>query len=180
MQSKAATVQEYIDSLPPDRREIVSALRTHILACIDPAYQERMQYGMIGYSVPHEIYPPGYHCDPKQPLIFLALASQKNHLSLYLSCIYDEHRDEAEFRAAWAATGKKLDMGKSCIRFKKLDDLALDVLSDTLRSLPVQRHIEMYEKYRAEAAGASAARSPAKKAGAKKAAAKKTAARKPR
>ena len=180
MQSKAATVPEYIESLPPDRRETVSTLRQWIKSNIDPAYEERMQYGMIGYCVPHSLYPAGYHCDPKQPLPFLNLASQKNYLSLYISCLYDEQREEVDFRTAWAATGRKLNMGKCCIRFQKLEDLALDVLASTLKSLPVQRHIAMYEKCRADAAGTSAERSASKKAAAsaKEAAAKKAPARK--
>ena len=103
-----------------------------------------MQYGMIGYYVPHRVYPPGYHCDPKQPLPFLCLASQKNYLSLYLGCVYGPER-EKPFRAAWAKTGRKLDMGKSCLRFKKVEDLALDVIGESIRRLPARQFIEYYE-----------------------------------
>lgn len=103
-----------------------------------------MQYGMIGYYVPHRVYPPGYHCDPKQPLPFICLASQKNHMSLYLGCVYGPDR-EKPFREAWEKTGKKLDMGKSCVRFKKLDNLALDVIGDSIRNTKARAFIAYYE-----------------------------------
>src|SRR3972149_1444808 len=127
MQSKAVTVQQYLAELPEDRRAALQAVREVMLKNLDRDYEEGMQYGMIGYYVPHRVFPAGYHCDPKQPLPFAGLASQKNHLSLYLMFIFDGGGGEREFRAAWAKTGKKLDMGKCCIRFKKVDDLALDV-----------------------------------------------------
>ena len=145
MQSTAQTVKEYLDSLPPDRREAIQAVRQTILANLDPSYKEGMQYGMIGYHVPHSVYPPGYHCDPKQPLPFAALASQKNYMSVYL-CVYGNPEMEAWFRKEWAKTGKKLDMGKSCVRFKKLDDLALDVIGQTIARMPTKKFIEHYEK----------------------------------
>ena len=145
MQSKAATVAEYLASLPPDRREAISAVRATILANLDPTYQEGMHYGMIGYCVPHSVYPDGYHCDPKQPLPFAALASQKNYMSVYL-CVYGNPEMEAWFRKEWAKTGKKLDMGKSCVRFKKLDDLALDVVGQTIARMPAKKFIDHYEK----------------------------------
>jgi uncharacterized protein DUF1801 len=144
MQSKAQTVDEYLASLPPDRREAIEAVRRTILANLDPSYQEGMQYGMIGYSVPHSIYPAGYHCDPKQPLPFAALASQKNYMSVYL-CVYGNPEMEAWFRKEWAKTGKKLDMGKCCVRFKKLDDLALDLIGETIARMPARKFIEHYE-----------------------------------
>ena len=104
-----------------------------------------MQYGMIGYYVPHSVYPPGYHCDPKQPLPFAGLASQKNYMSIYLMCIYGDGEHAAWFREAWAKTGKKLDMGKSCIRFKKLDDVPLKVIGQAIKRVPVKKYIEHYE-----------------------------------
>lgn len=152
MQSKAATVAEYLASLPADRRAAIEAVRKVVLKNLDKSYQETMQYGMIGYSVPHSVYPAGYHCDPKQPLPFAAIASQKNHMSLYLmspycGCVDDpEHEEYAQwFRDAWAKTGKKLDMGKSCIRFTKVDDLALDVIGEAIKKVPAKRFIEGYE-----------------------------------
>ncbi len=125
MQSKATTVKQYLAELPADRRLAIEGVRAVILKNLDPVFEEGMQYGMIGYYVPRRAYPPGYHCDPKQPLPFICLASQKNYMSLYLGCAYGPGR-ERPFREAWANTGKKLDMGKSCVRFKKLDDLALE------------------------------------------------------
>ncbi len=125
MQSKATTVEQYLGELPADRREAVQAIRNVILKNLPKGYEEGMQYGMIGYFVPHSIYPPGYHCDPKQPLPFACLASQKNYISVYLGCVYGNPEHEAWFREAWAKSGKKLDMGKSCVRFKKLDGVML-------------------------------------------------------
>ncbi len=146
MQSKAKTVKEYLASLPADRREALQALRAVILKHIDPVYQEGMGYGMPGWSVPHSVYPPGYHCDPKQPLPYAGMASQKNHMSLYLMCIYGHSGQDKWFRAAWKKTGKKLDMGKSCIRFKRVEDLALDVIAEAFKRTPAHEYIAMYEK----------------------------------
>jgi len=150
MQSKARTVEQYLKELPADRRAVVAAVRDVILANLDEAYDEGMQYGMIGYFVPHSVYPAGYHCDPRQPLPFLCLASQKNYLSLYLMSLYADGADNEWFQNAWANSGKKLDMGKSCLRFKKLDDLALDVLAEAIRRVPAKKHIAQYEAVLAE------------------------------
>jgi hypothetical protein len=143
MQSKAATVEAYLAELPPDRREAISAVRQVILQNLDPDYEEGMQYGMIGYYVPHRLYPPGYHCDPRQPLGFACLGSQKNYMSLYMMPVYGDSDDW--FQKAWAKTGKKLDMGKSCIRFRKVDDLALDVVAEAIRRMPAKKWIQIYE-----------------------------------
>jgi hypothetical protein len=148
MTSKAATVEAYMAGLPEDRRAALEAVRKVIRKNVDKKIEEGMQYGMIGYYIPHSIYPKGYHCDPKQPLPFVALASQKNYMSLYMFCDYvrgDQNEDETWLRAEWAKTGKKLDMGKSCIRFKKLDDLALDVVGQALKRIPMKAHIAQYE-----------------------------------
>lgn len=145
MQSKAATVEQYLAELPDDRRAIVEPIRKVFLKNLSGGYEEGMQYGMIGYYVPHTLYPAGYHCDPKQPLPFACIASQKNHLSLYLMCVYDEGELGTWFREAWAKTGKKLDMGKSCVRFKRLDDLPLDVVAEALRRMPAPKWIAHYE-----------------------------------
>lgn len=144
MQSKATTVQQYLAELPAERRAAIEAVRAVILKNLDPLYGEGMQYGMICYHVPHKIYPAGYHCDPEQPLPFAALASQKNYMSVYLGCYVDPER-ERWFRDAWKKTGKKLNMGKSCIRFNKLDDLALDVIGEVIRRMPVRVFIREYE-----------------------------------
>jgi hypothetical protein len=100
---------------------------------------------MIGYYVPHSVYPPGYHTDPSQPLPFASLASQKNHMAVYLMCIYGDSEQEAWFRAAWKETGKKLDMGKSCVRFRKLQDLPLQLIGQAVKRVPVDTFIEHYE-----------------------------------
>jgi hypothetical protein len=118
MQSKATTVAQYLAELPQDRRAAIEAVRKVILDNLDKDYEEGMQYGMIGYYVPQRVYPAGYHCDPKQPLTFAALASQKNHMALYMMCVYASGEHSEWFKRSWAKTGKKLDMGKSCVRFR--------------------------------------------------------------
>ncbi|HEX5751769.1 MAG TPA: DUF1801 domain-containing protein [Archangium sp.] len=173
MQSKATTVEQYLASLPEDRRAAVSAVREVILENLDEDYEEGIQYGMLGYYVPHEVFPAGYHVDPKQPLPFAALASQKNHMAVYLMGVYGQPQLEKWFRDAWTKTGRKLDMGKSCVRFKKLEDVALDVLGEAIRRVPAKAYIQQYE---------SVIRPPDKKkapaAKKSKPAAKKTVARK--
>ena len=146
MQSKATSVEQYLAELPEDRRAAIQQVREVIRKNLDKDYEEGMLYGMIGYYVPHRLYPDGYHCDPKQPLGFACLASQKNHMAVYLMCVYDCDGNATAFRDAWEKTGKKLDMGKSCIRFKKVDDLALDVLGNAIKRMPVKKWIEFYEK----------------------------------
>ncbi|MGH7151536.1 MAG: DUF1801 domain-containing protein [Planctomycetota bacterium] len=145
MQSTAKTVEQYLKGLPEDRRGALEAVRRVILKNLDKDFEEGMQYGMIGYYVPHRVFPAGYHCDPKQPLPFAGLASQKNHMSLYLMCIYGSGTHEAWFRSAWAKTGRKLDVGKSCVRFRKVEDLALDVVGEAIRKVPARKFVEHYE-----------------------------------
>src|SRR5215470_1859092 len=142
MKSEATTVAAYLAELPEDRRTVIEAVRKVILENLDEGYEEGIQYGMIGYYVPHRVYPAGYHCDPKQPLPFAALASQKNYMSVYLMCVYGESEHAKWFQQAWAKTGKKLDMGKSCVRFKKVDDLALDVIGEAIKRIPAKKYIE--------------------------------------
>lgn len=172
MQSKASSVSEYLASLPEDRRAALSAVRQVILDNLGEGYEEGMQYGMIGYYVPHAVFPAGYHCDPRQPLPFAALASQKNHMAVYLMCIYGQPEKERWFRAAWSKTGKKLDLGKSCVRFRRLEDVALDVLGEAIRRVPAKAYIEHYESVirapsKKQAAGA-AKKKPAAKTAAKR------------
>ncbi len=147
MTSSATTVEQYLAELPPDRREAIAAVRAVILANLDPAYQENMAYGMIGYSVPHTIYPAGYHCNPKDPLPFAGLASQKNNMTVYLMSLYlqVDGSDTAWFESEWAKSGKKLDKGKSCIRFKKLTDLDLNVLGQAIKRVSAKQYIQYYE-----------------------------------
>ena len=143
--SKPATVKEYLAALPEDRRDALETVRQTILDALPEGYEEGMQYGMIGYYVPHSLYPAGYHCDPKQPLPFAQLASQKRHMSLYLFCIYTDEALKAWFADAWKKTGKKLDMGKGCVRFRTLDDAPLDVIAEAVSRVPVQDFIASYE-----------------------------------
>lgn len=147
MQSKAATVAEYLKELPPERRAAIEEVRKVVLRNLDRGFAEGMQYGMIGWFVPHSLYPAGYHCDPRQPLPFASLASQKNHMALYMMGLYTGG-EEKRFRARWAKTGKKLDMGKCCIRFRKLADLALDVIGEEIAGITAKAHIEQYERAR--------------------------------
>lgn len=170
MQSKAATVPEYLASLPADRRETIDALRAIILKNIDKGFEERMGYGMMGYAVPHSIFPAGYHCDPKQPLPFAGMASQKQGISLYLMHLYMDPSLKNWFVNAWKATGKKLDMGASCIRFKKLDDVPLDVVAEAFRRMKLKQYVATYEANLAKGGGASRSKKP----GSKKPTAKKT------
>ena len=145
MQSQATTVQEYLSELPEDRRKALEALRKVIRKNLPRGYQEVVQYGMIGYSVPHSVYPAGYHCDPRQPLPFASIASQKNHLALYLFCIYCDPQEQARFVAAWKKAGHALDMGKGCVRFKTLEDVPLQVVGETIARIPVEAFVAAYE-----------------------------------
>jgi len=157
MQSKAATVDAYLAELPPERREAIRVVRAAILKNLNTNYEEGMQYGMIGYYVPHSLFPAGYHCDPAQPLPFAALASQKNHMALYLMGLSDA--DERRLRAGFDKAGKKLDMGKCCIRFKALDHVPLNVISEVIGRIPAKIRIARYEQARKEA-GEATARKP--------------------
>jgi len=146
MTSKAPTVSEYLQSLPEDRRAALNAVRKVVLDNLPEGYAECMQYGMIGYVVPHSLYPAGYHCNPAQPLTYASLGSQKNHMALYLMSVYG-HTETAEwFRKAWQATGKKLDMGKACVRFKRLEDVPLEVVGQVIARTPVKQYIARVEK----------------------------------
>lgn len=145
MQSKAATVAQYLKELPDDRREAIEAIRAVILKHLPKGYEEGMQYGMIGYYVPHTLYPPGYHCDPKQPLPFASLASQKNHMALYTMTVYSDPKIQEWFTQAWTAKGHKLDMGKSCIRFKKIEEVPLNVVGQLMKKVSVKQYIQTYE-----------------------------------
>jgi len=148
MTSKAKTVKEYLASLPQDRRAAISAVREVILKHLPKGYEEGMQYGMIGYYVPHTLYPAGYHCNPKQPLPFASLASQKNYMAVYLMCVYGDGELRKWFEAAIKASGKELDMGQCCVRFKKLEDLPLDVLGQVISKVPVAKYVASYEAVR--------------------------------
>lgn len=180
MQSKATNVDDYLAGLPVDRREAIESIRAVILKNLPKGYEEGMQYGMIGYYVPHSIYPDGYHCDPKQPLPFASLASQKNHMALYMTCVYGDPELSDWFREAWKSAGKKLDAGKSCVRFKKLDDVPLKVVGQAIKKVPVKKFVDFYESVIKGGGGKRASKTSAKKTAVKKKAApkKKTATKK--
>ncbi|MEQ1892642.1 MAG: DUF1801 domain-containing protein [Planctomycetota bacterium] len=146
MQSKATTVAQYLKELPADRRALVAAVRKVVLENLDDDFEEGMGYGMISWHVPHRVFPAGYHCNPKLPLPFAALASQKNYLSLYLLSVYAEPQEEAWLRKQFEQAAKSLDMGKCCIRFKTLDDLPLDVIGQAIARVSVKAHVAHYER----------------------------------
>jgi len=172
MKTTATTVGEYLASLPEERRAAIAAVRDVIRRNLDGDYAEGIQYGMIGYYVPHAVFPQGYHCDPRQPLPFAGLASQKNHMAIYLMCVYGDVGTRDWFVAEWKKAGKKVDMGKSCIRFKKLDDLALDVIGKAVARVSAKQYIERYEKILSQGASARKPASKGKTAGKFKASAK--------
>ncbi len=145
MQSKAKTVNEYIDSLSDERRQIISDMRKVILKNLPKGFEETMQYGMISYVVPHTIYPAGYHCNPKDAVPFISLASQKSHIAIYHMAIYQGALKDW-FASAWKkTTNKKLDMGKSCIRFKKPEDVPLKLIGELSGKITPKQWIELYE-----------------------------------
>jgi hypothetical protein len=164
MTGKARTVKEYLAGLPADRRAALERVRGVILDNIDKDYEEGMQYGMIGYYVPHRVFPGGYHCDPKQPLPFAGLASQKNHMSLYLMGIYCGCGTDGRggspvaewFRREWAKTGKKMDIGKACIRFRTIEDLPLELIGRAIARLPAKKYVAYYEAALRQRAGGKA------------------------
>ena len=143
--STATTVDDYVASLPDERRAAISAVRDVILRNLPDGYQEGMAYGMIGYYVPLDRFPDTYN---GQPLGLAGLASQKHHMSLYLNNVYGDPATEAWFRERYGATGKKLDMGKSCVRFRRLDDLPLDVVGEVIARTEVDDFIARYEAVR--------------------------------
>ena len=146
MQSKATNVSEYIESLPDDRKKIISDIRKAIKKNLPKGFEETMQYGMISYVVPHKLYPAGYHCKPVDALPFISVASQKNHIALYHMMVYQGALHDW-FVSAWKkTTDKKLDMGKSCIRFKKAEDVPLNLIGELSGKVTPGQWIEIYEK----------------------------------
>jgi uncharacterized protein YdhG (YjbR/CyaY superfamily) len=142
VRSEASSVEQYLAELPDDRRSAIETVRDTILENLPEGYVEEMNWGMITYSVPLETYPTTYN---EQPLMYAALASQKNHMAVYLSGVYaDEERREA-FLDRYRETGKRLDMGKSCVRFRRIDDLPVELIGDTIAGIDVDTFIEVYE-----------------------------------
>ena len=180
--SKATTPAKYLAQLPADRRAVISAVRDVVNANLPDGYVEGMLFGMLGWYVPLERYPNTYN---GQPIGTAALAAQKNYNALYLMGVYSDGKTEAWFRDGFAKAGKKLDMGKSCVRFKQLDDLPLDVIGEAIARLPAEKLIAQHDSVHGGSArkirekSKAAAKPAAKKPAASKPAAKKPAARKP-
>jgi hypothetical protein len=146
MQSDAASVEEYLASLPEERPTSISAVRDVVNAHLPAGYVETMTFGMIGWVIPLEDYPDTYN---RQPLAIASLASQKNHMALYLMGLYASEPEVEWFRQQYAERGMKLDMGKSCVRFKRLDQVPLDVIGEVIEKVPPAAYIERYEAARA-------------------------------
>ena len=145
VQSSAKTVDDYLKQLPDEDRKVLSAVRKVVNTNLPKGYEEAMASGMIGWSIPLSRYPKTYN---KQPLSYVALAAQKNHYALYLMCAYADPAQTKALEEGFRKAGKKLDMGKSCIRFKSLDEVPLDVIGTVVASTPVDRYIEIYEATR--------------------------------
>lgn len=150
--TRPESLQAYLDALPAPRREILQTVRQVINDNLPAGYQKGMQYGMPAWFVPHSLYPSGYHANPKEPLPLASIASQKHYVSLYLMGLYcgcgqdtGDSVDVQWFRQAWQDAGFKLNMGKSCVRFRHLKDVPLDVVAEAIRRLPAQDYIQRYE-----------------------------------
>ncbi len=147
MQSKATTVEAYLQGIPEERKAAFTRLRETILANLPDGFEERMSYGMIGYVVPHSIYPDGYHCSPELPLPFANIASQKNFIALYHMGIYANKKLLDWFVSQFPKhSERKLDMGKSCIRFKKPEHIPFDLIGQLMQKMTVDDWISIYEK----------------------------------
>ncbi|WP_445383288.1 DUF1801 domain-containing protein [Robiginitalea sp. IMCC43444] len=147
MQYKASTPEEYIEQIPEERKAPMRELRKKIRENLPKGFQETINYGMIGYVVPHSTFPDGYHCDPTLPLPFMHLASQKNYISLYHSGVYASKELLDWFTKAYKEQmGRKPDMGKSCIRFKKADRIPYELIGELCTKISVQEYIDLYKK----------------------------------
>lgn len=147
MTSKASSPKQYLEELPADRKEPVIQLRNTVLKNLPRGFTEIMSYGMLGYVVPHDIYPAGYHCDPKLPLPFISIASQKNFIAFYHMGIYARPDILKWFISEYPAHSKaKLDMGKSCVRFKKPEHIPYKLIAELVKKITVQEWITTYEK----------------------------------
>lgn len=145
MQSAEKTVAAYIKSLPPERAVVISEIRSLVNKHIKPGFVETMNWGMISWEIPLDVYPDTYN---KQPLNYIALAAQKNGYSLYLMSCYTSKAEGAAFEKAYEATGKRLDMGKACVRFKKVEDLPLSLIIKYIRRYSLKEFIQVYEDSR--------------------------------
>lgn len=147
MNNNIRAVEDYIEALPPDRKEAIRKLRKIIQENLPEGFEENFSYGMIGYVIPLSLYPRGYHARSGEPIPFLSLASQKNYIALYHMGLYTKKEVEAWFRAEYAkSVSSKLDMGKSCIRFKNVRDIPFDLITELCSKITVQEYITVYEK----------------------------------
>ncbi len=147
MNHKATTPEEYIAQLPADRKPVITKLQQTILKNLPKGFEAQMNYGMLGFVVPHSLYPGGYHCDPKLPLPFINLASQKNFVAVYHSGIYADPELYEWFVSEYPKHCKrKMDMGKSCIRFKYMDDIPYELIAELTTKLTVEQWVALYEK----------------------------------
>lgn len=147
MQYKADSPEDYISQLPKERKAVISKIRQNILDNLPKGFEEQISYGMLGYVVPHSLYPNGYHVNPELPLPFMNLASQKNFIALYHSGIYADSKILEWFLAEYPKHCKrKLDMGKSCIRFKSMDDIPYQLIAELSKKMTPQQWINLYEK----------------------------------
>jgi hypothetical protein len=146
MQSKAISPKQYLEELPEDRKEPINKLRQQIIDNLPKGVEEQMNYGMLGYVIPHSFYPNGYHCNPKMPLPFMNLASQKNFIAVYSMVIYAKKDLYDWFTSEYAKRCKfKLDMGKSCIRLKSMDDIPYELIGELTTKVSTEEWIEIYE-----------------------------------
>ena len=146
MQSKATTPQQYLDELPEERKEPINKLRKQILDNMPKGIEEQMNYGMLGYVIPHSVYPDGYHCDTSKPLPFMNIASQKNFIGVYSMVLYSKKDLYDWFTTEYAKRCKyKLDMGKSCIRLKKKEDIPFDLIGELAAKVSTEEWIDIYE-----------------------------------
>lgn len=147
MQSKATSVEEYINELPADRKKMIQNLRKQINQNIPRGFKEEMSYGFIGWVIPHRIYPAGYHCNPKLPLPFVNIASQKNFVAFYHMGIYADNKLLDWFTTSYIKQfSKKPDMGKSCIRFKKEEEIPYALIAELMQKITVKDWMETYER----------------------------------
>lgn len=147
MRIEASSPDDYLSKVPEERKESLNKLRATILENLPKGFEETMSYGMVGYVVPHSVYPAGYHCDPSLPLPFMSFASQKNFVALYHSGVYADPDLYKWFVEEYPKHVKtKLDMGKSCIRFKKVENIPFDLIGELVSKMSMEQYIDIYDK----------------------------------
>lgn len=180
MKSDAATVEAYLASLAEDRRAAVGAVRSFIVKRLGKRFEERMQYGVIAYCVPHDVWPQGHHTNPKLPLMYMGLSSQKNDMVVYMLMLFQNEAMRAWFNEAWGKAGRKSHLEVSgagcCVRFKRLEDISLEVIGEAIRRMPVAKYLADHAAYLERLGKGPVGK--AKKAAAKKTAVKKAAVKK--